>query len=146
MSENKINSYEVKNSLTYCACCDKNVKSFLIDGFCLFSKNKNKERFLENYFLQCTLCQNFVKTHVVRKNKFAPLGPICSKKMRKKQEIIRNRIRNILHKKKEIVDADIKLYKWLSKKAHIGDFRIEWIFNEEDFKKVSSLLDLLKGR
>jgi hypothetical protein len=128
-------------SIIYCAACDRNVKSSLVSGWEVFP---NQTHLRNCFFWKCPDCGNFVGTHKIKNNDFAPLGPIASKKMRERQKIIRNKINSILELKKDIPDAKEKLYKWLSKKLYLPDYRTEWILSKDRYQQVLKFLDLIK--
>lgn len=130
-------------SLIYCAACDRNVKSFLVQGWEVLP-DPAQNHLRDCFFWKCPDCRNFVGTHQIKKNDLAPLGPISSKKMRAKQKIIRERIKSILELKKDLPDAKEKLYSWLGRKLFSSDFRIEWIISNNSYQSTLKLLDLLK--
>ena len=130
-------------SLIYCIVCDRNVRSFLVQGWNVLPEPA-QNHLRHSFFWKCPYCRNFVGTHQVKKNDLAPLGPISSKKMRARQKIIRERIKSILELKKDLPDAKEKLYGWLGRKLFHSDFRIEWIISNNTYQQTLKLLDLLK--
>ena len=128
-------------SAIYCAACNENVKAYLVPGSHVLP---NQSRLSDYSFWQCPDCNNFVGTHKIKKNDFAPLGPISSKKMRVMQKTIRDRINLICKSKNDVLDVREKLYNWLGKKLYLSNYRIELTISKTTFQETMKLLDLIK--
>lgn len=125
--------------LIYCCKCDKNISADLLNGSQLGRKFKFSK---DKFFWKCSKCRSFIGTYKTKENDFAPLGAIPTKKIREMQQDLAKEINVILDLKKDIPNAEEKLFIWLSKKLQIP-FSTSLIISRNQASRVSQLLQLI---